>query len=48
MKPGGPVQQSYSYSVPSPRIDCLKIPALIPASPDTVESRTADESIFEF
>ncbi len=26
---GGPARQPYSYSVPSPHIDCLKIPAQI-------------------
>jgi hypothetical protein len=45
MKPGGQVQQPYSYSISAP-IDCLKIPALIPESSDTGEDTgTADEAI---
>jgi hypothetical protein len=45
MKPGGPVQQPYSYSVPIAPIDCFKIPTLVSASSDTRESWAADEAI---
>jgi hypothetical protein len=45
MKPGGQVQQPYSYTRFLALIDCLKIPALIPASSYTVKSWAADEAV---